>query len=357
MKKIIAILITSVLFSTSCSASETPVKLKPCAKTQLGKIKNGFECKPIGKLYRWVKTQEATSTQKPNNVVTPEPTIAPTTVNIPKQKVDISGINVNFIISDNAKKRNYSMYTEALNNAIEFWYPVFNKSNINVILFTENDPEWIDQKQKELMKNSFYRPEIDLQSYRLKQYGCNIGGFYLPNIILACVPENQRNNLEAYMLLPHEYVHLVGMTSFQLSDFPLGSLGRMRPCWVEEGMATFYGMKSASEVDKNFDANKKDVIDRMIKFRISTNTKSYESIIGVMKDLEQNMITCNKVQDAYFFGSVAFEKLYNEYGHDKILNFNKLFFKGVNWKVAFSDTFGLNVETFYDRLALDIIKY
>lgn len=69
MKKIIAILIASILFAPSCSAAETEVKLKPCSKSQLNKTKNGLECRLVNKLYRWYPVKQ--------NVVIPSP--VPTT--------------------------------------------------------------------------------------------------------------------------------------------------------------------------------------------------------------------------------------------------------------------------------------
>lgn len=341
MKKIIILILLTVLNINTSYAAEKITIVKPCSKSSLGKIKNGLECKSINKLYRWVRVEEI---KDPLPIVdVPKPI---------KNTIDISGISVNYIISDNASKRNYQQYLAALNGSIEFWYPVFNKSNINVILFTEHDGAWVDQKQRQLMGNFKYGPN-DSQSLRLKQHGCHIGGFYLPNIILACINDQETNNLGKYMLLPHEYVHLVGMTSFQISNFPLGSDGRMRPCWVEEGMATFYGMKSASLVDKNFEKNKKDF---WLYRNITADLKSKQSIISTMVDLEKDMRTCNKVQDAYYLGSISFEKLYNDYGHEKILNFNKLFYSGINWKTAFSQTFNMDVNDFYDIIANEIVK-
>lgn len=354
IKKFFVVLVSFIFLTTSCSTSiaqddlsSYTITKKPCPRSKVNTVVNDKLCIKNGKVYRW-----ATKNVK----VEPE-IIKPTTITAPdnKQKVDISGISINYIISDNALNRDYKLYLSALEHAIEFWYPVFNKSEINVVLFTENDSVWIDETQRRLMKNFFYNPEIDFQSYRLKQYGCNIGGFYLPNIILACVRESQYNNLEASMIIAHEYVHLVGMTSMQLSNFPLGSLGRLRPCWVEEGMAVFYGMKSSSTVDKNFASNKERFLSSLSS-RITTDLRSEQSILKTMQELEENMTSCKKVQDAYFLGSSAFEILYNKYGHDKVIEFNKMFFMGVEWKSAFYKAFGISVNDFYKNLAQEVVK-
>lgn len=323
----------------------------PCSVKKLNKVKGDLVCVKVDKFYRWVKIEKpitsSVNDQDQKNNIDPIKTV-PT-----KQDIDISGISIKYFISENAKLRDYNKYTASLNDAIIDWYPVFNKGTVNIVLFTENDSEWIDKTQTELMGNWLKLPSIELQSYRLKQYGCNIGGFYLPNIIVLCVKDNDVYDPHAYMVISHEYAHLVGMTSFQISNFPLGSPGRLRPCWIEEGIGTFYGLKSASLTNSNFINDSANFINRI---QITADLKSTTSIINTMYDLEQNMKTCNKVQDAYFLGSAAFSILYNEYGHDKILEFNKMFFSGVNWKSAFYNTFKLNVDDFYDKLAKKVVK-
>ena len=355
MRKLFVLLTSVILISTSCSSStaqdnveQYTITKKPCPRSKVNQEQGNKICIKTGKVYRWANKIKTT----PVVEITPE--TKNSSDDKTQEKVDTSGISLNFIISENALKRNYERYLSALNNSVEFWYPVFNKSTVNVILFTEQDSAWIDETQKKLMGNFFYRPEYDFQSYRLKQYGCNIGGFYLPNIILACVNESY-STLEASMIMAHEYVHLVGMTSLQLSNYPLGSMGRMRPCWVEEGMAVFYGMKSASTVDKDFEINKEKFL-KGLSFRITSNLKSQQSITSTMSELEKDMTSCNKVKDAYFLGSKAVEKLYNEHGHTNVLEFNKLFYKGVPWKTAFYNTFKISVNEFYDKLAIDIVK-
>ena len=90
-------------------------------------------------------------------------------------------------------------------------------------------------------------PSSQLQSNRLKESGCNIGGFYLPNLIVFCVKDDKqissRENLKlaAYSAFPHEYTHFVGMTSPEINNLGIDSIGRLSACWFWEGSATFYG--------------------------------------------------------------------------------------------------------------------
>ena len=68
-------------------------------------------------------------------------------------------LKTNLYISENAQKRNYKIFLESLDLGIKFWYPVFNSNEVNVILFTENDSEWIDKKQIDLMGSYLNNPQ------------------------------------------------------------------------------------------------------------------------------------------------------------------------------------------------------
>lgn len=265
---------------------------------------------------------------------------------------DYSTLRITFHISDEAKKRPIQTYLDSVALGARLWYQDFNNADVNIILFTEKDGEWIDQKQSQLMGNWLLLPG-QLQSNRMKTYGCHVGGFYFPNIVLGCVnPEMHSDDLfAASMMFVHEFAHLSGFTSKQLSSTPIGDKSRFRPAWVEEGGGTFFGNFGAYVLDPTFAADRENFYDLM---QTTVNRKSREDVIAMYKTLESTNYGDKTVQDAYFLGSIGFEYLAKEYGVQKIFDANRLFFKGNTWAYAFQTTYGISLDTFYSKMA-DIV--
>jgi hypothetical protein len=265
-----------------------------------------------------------------------------------------STVKINWHISENAAKRSHQKYLKSVEYAARLWEPFFNNSEINVVLFTDADSEWIDKKQTELMGKYLINPKFQLQSNRLAQMSCNIAGFYLPNIILACAKnDTDRSSVySASFALAHEYTHLVGMTSKILTEAQIGDSNRLTPCWVNEGFAQFIGMFGASHIDPNFRENRNSFFTSI---RSTVDRSSQDSVINTFREMEsvddKSGEYCSKVQDAYFLGAIAFEKLTMEYGFIKVVEVQKQFYTGKKWADAFKLAFGLSTDEFYIQMA------
>ena len=264
---------------------------------------------------------------------------------------------INYFISENSKLRATQKYVESLNIAVRLFYPYFNKNEINVVFFTEADAKWIDQKQTELMGTWLINPLDQLQSYRLARFGCNIGGMYLPNNFVICT-KNDTDRSAIYsssFVSAHEYTHIAIMTSQQLTNSSIGDSRRLAPCWVHEGFAQFVGMFAASHIDPQF---KEDRNQFFTNIQSTVNRTSRESVISTYIDLEKSNESggeyCSKIQDAYFLGSIAFEKLAKDFGFEQVMESYRLFLSGLDWKAAFKKTYGYTTLDFYEKMA-DIV--
>ena len=269
-------------------------------------------------------------------------------------------IKINYFISDNAKLRNHQKYIESLKLASRLFYKYFNNTEVNVVFFTEADSEWIDKKQTELMGDWLKNPTQQLQSYRLSRIGCNIGGMYLPNNFVICVKnDTDRSSIYSASFMPaHEYAHIAGMISPILSTFPVGDSRRLAPCWVHEGFAQFVGMFAASHIDTNFKENRNKFFTNI---QSTVYRSSRTSVISTFQEMETYGESggeyCAKIQDAYFMGAIAFEKLSMDYGFEKVMEAYKTFYAGVTWGEAFKITFGYSTSEFYEKMADIITTY
>lgn len=363
MKKVLTFIVISIFSFLNISYIANAGQSIACSKNKIGQIVGTKVCSKVGSVYRLVDNTPPKNnvkqpiTSSPNNILPKQPnkTIKSLNYQVAYSKLDIknnnANINISLYISDAAKQRNYNDYLDALNLAINQWQPYLSNSDISVILFTENDSFWVDNTQTRLMGSFLSNPNAQLQSNRIKKYGCSLAGFYLPNIILACV---QNNNLaSSSTALAHEYTHLVGMTSKQISSFNLGDSRRLKPCWIEEGLATFYGFYTESKLDPEFENNRSNFLNSLSS---NMNINLKETTINTFHDTEQNMDTCTKVEEAYFLGSIAFEQLTYQYGIEKVLQFNYLFYSGLDWKITFNQIFGLTTESFYDTISTIVVS-
>lgn len=418
MKKLVVLfftLISLVLPTTNAVASEKAGK--SCSKHNATSTYNGkrFTCIKSGKKLVWNKgvlitlaTAVVASTPilvspdpapTPTPVVSIEPTPTPTPgstkVSEPltaHEKVlnhlKVSNTNrpeILTYISDNAKQRNYKLYLTGIEETASLWQPLLKTSKFSVIIFTEKDSQWVDDIQTKLMGPFLNNPREQLQSYRLKDAGCNIYGFYLPGVLVFCVKDdtglqNPGAKFSALHAIGHEYFHLVGMTSPE-AGLPVGHKNRLRACWIEEGGATFWGISMAhtsseytelgriefiKQITTNIDYRNKN---RHGTFIDKIQNSSVDEFVSMMKGIDVNLDHCINdplgIPTSYFLGMIATEYLVYNFDVESVISFNKDILGNLDWKFSFNKHFNMTTDDFYvklfpymkDRIAeFDIIK-
>ena len=74
------------------------------------------------------------------------------------------------------------------------WSQFVKPEKLNIVLHTELDGAWADQKQIDFTGE--WLQTDALPSKRLQKYGCNIGGMYLPGLLLFCVKATQSRQIQ-----------------------------------------------------------------------------------------------------------------------------------------------------------------
>ena len=282
-------------------------------------------------------------------------------------------IDKTLLLSPTVESRPYKLYIQGLDEVVSSLASIYKSPKFTVVLFTELDSEWIDQTQTRLMGNYLNNPKEQLQSNRLRESGCNIGGFYLPNIILFCVKDQDALNKSissahsAAHAFPHEYFHLSGFISTDFTNIPvLGTDStanrRFKSCWIDEGFATFYGFAygaSLSDVDGkgrlamlneltySYDLRRKQNIGTIRKLLLQNDPKT---VTALYKEVEGTLENCPDTQNAYFLGELAAEALVASFGAGSLNDFQIEFGKTGDWKAAFEKIFGIKVDDFYIKL-------
>ena len=276
-------------------------------------------------------------------------------------------------LSPTVESRPYKLYLTGFDEVIQSLYAIYKKPKFSIVLFTEQDSVWIDQTQTRLMGSYLNNPTQQLQSYRLKESGCNIGGFYLPNIVLFCVKDDkdlsklQTSKYSAAHAFPHEYFHLSGFISADYTSIPiLGTQAsanrRFKACWIDEGFATFYGFAYGGSQNDPDGKSRLAFLNELTfsyDFRRNQNTGTIRKlllqndpkvVINLYKEVENTLENCPDTQNAYFLGELAAEALVASFGPKSLNDFQIEFGSSGDWKVAFEKTFGLKVDDFYVKL-------
>lgn len=269
-------------------------------------------------------------------------------------------------ISDEASKREYLSYLVGLERISTLWSELVTPGELNVVLFTEKDSDWVDKKQIELTGE--WKMDNELQSSRLKKYGCNIGGMYLPGVLFFCVKDRVESpGVPEYFpqahLYAHEYTHYMEMKVRNWMGYVKGtSIGKRNTCWNEEGFATFYGFavgsnpfgvdgkdrrKFVSELLWNYDDRRNQphgTLEAQIRLGKVQETKRLFAM------LENTPWPCDETQNAYALGSLAAEALVAIKGHEGMVKFYRASARTGDWRVSFQEAFGISVDTFYEKL-------
>lgn len=267
-------------------------------------------------------------------------------------------------ISESAKLRDYKTSLTGMNRIVTLWSDLIPNSELPIVLFTEEDGNWVDQKQTEL--TGIWLRDNEMQSQRIKKYGCNIGGMYLPGVLFLCVKSDTREGNISYgnsHTFAHEYTHFMELNVKNWAGAASGTaVGKRNSCWIEEGFATFYGFavgaspadptgserrKFLSQLLFNFDDNRKNPHGTL---KAELERGDPQVVKSLMAMLENTPWPCEETQNAYALGSLAAEALVASFGQEKMVEFYLSSASTGDWRKSFQITFGLSVDSFYEKL-------
>mgnify|MGYP003339635769 FL=1 len=269
-------------------------------------------------------------------------------------------------VGPNMGTRSTKIQLAGIERISTLWSTFVKPDKLNVVLFSDQDLSWADQKQTEFTGE--WLQQDALPSKRFLKYGCNQAGMYLPGLLLFCVKnyEIQANSAEYYAELhkfSHEYTHFMEMNYKDWMAHAKGKgIGTRNPCWIEEGFATFYGFAVGSNpsypdgklrreftrnLTFNYDRNHTNPDGTLAAQIALGNVAETKRLFGM---LENTPWPCDETENAYSLGSIAAEALVAVKGQEGMNNFYKASARTGDWRASFQEAFGLSVESFYEKL-------
>ena len=241
-----------------------------------------------------------------------------------------------------------------LQDSLKFWSSFYERKII-VILYTGEDASWASAQ----LRAAGYQ-----NSSLLKRLGpdgaCMQSLAYssATNDYFAHCIRPSSSGIRESIIAAHEYAHLPLLSRYNKQGIRTAAAN---PVWANEGGAEFLAMGLTSEsggvgatyfykVHWNMlgraevapSAGLKDTI----KSKLATITS--EEVVAMMQDMETRPALSS--QSPYATGKWATELLVAVYGVDAYLAYLDALSPQVLWKTAFENTFGVSVDTFYEKL-------
>jgi hypothetical protein len=267
-----------------------------------------------------------------------------------------SNVAINYVISDNVPATSANRERALIADATRLWSDTFTKS-FTVVLFSEKDAEWADQKLAELggdlpggVSGYLSRPGATDQ--------CILGFASIDKkgdpIYYNCLHSSGRRYSVADHTAIHEHFHMVQNSIYKQNT--------LMPLWVNEGAPTFFGFALGfGRGDRNgrfaerffltspaFDPNETGSLDASRFARFAT-TATDQEIVDVYLKLEGDPANRDGYNQ-YGLGAIAAQALVAVSGVDAYLEFLRKT-QTRDWKVAFSEAYGLSTQQFYQSLA------
>ena len=254
----------------------------------------------------------------------------------------------------NVTRAESALQLARLQDSLKFWSAYYDHKII-VILYTGKDADWAAEQ----LKTAGYDNSSLLQ--RLGPDGeCMVSLAYTSpaNDYFAHCIRPSSSGVRESIVAAHEYAHLPLLSRYNKQGIRTAAAN---PVWANEGGAEFFAMALTEEsggVGANYFykvhwnmLGRSEVAPNAgftdtIKSRMATITS--EETVAMMQDMETRQALSS--QSPYATGKWATELLVAVYGVDAYLAYLDALSPQVLWRDSFENTFGVSVETFYEKL-------
>ena len=357
--KTILLSLTLMVSASTAIAAPPPKAGSPCSKVGLSKNYQDkkFICIKSGKKLVWDKGTKipAKNSAQANPTETIDPWIRASR-DIVEQLKNSKSVNVNldFSISNDAHPLFVDHAKDTILKSAQFWGNTYLPSKTIPVAIAA--PKSLDSVTTHLGKYSYSIPDWrlnQLKNLREDDMQLDVDANPSSDSVVYFVVGNSTSWLTANMaktMITHEYVHAVQVGILKTRN-------GLIPCWSNEGSAIFYGNSIVAATDSSLEylALRNNWL-KQLNFKSVLTGKSDSELLELLKRSENDFQVCAApLRLGYSAGSLMTELLVAEHGHKKFVNW-WLQSKDKNWKVAFKEVFGLDVDDFYSKTAIPYLQ-
>ena len=263
-------------------------------------------------------------------------------------------VNVEFVIGPNVSEAEVALEKELVSEAVKIFSEWYLPESFTVVMFSEKDGEWADQKLDEYGGSYFSTISQEIENWVSNSGTC---GFAFATktkegapIYFGCTDSFREREWINRQTPPHEYFHLV---QYQYGEYPQ---------WLLEGSAAFFGaavgyydispdgLRSKEffrGTSGNFDPENEGPDYNRFVNHLRTLTES--DSLKMFGDLETFDWQNGDRLSHYALGGLATEVLVGVWGIDKYMEM-VVGTKEDSWTSSFQSTYGLTPDEFYAKL-------
>ena len=254
----------------------------------------------------------------------------------------------------NVTQEESDLQVARLENSLRFWSQAYQGTAI-VIFYTGADADWAAAQLTEAGYDNaqlLQKKNPDGECMGSLSYSSSSNDYFA-----HCIRPSSSSVRES-AVAAHEYAHLPISRAYGAQGIRTPSAN---PVWANEGGAEFFGMALTPEsggVASNYfyevhwnmlrseKVSPDEGLDKTIKSQLAT--MSSQEVVKMMRDMEIRSALSG--QSMYATGKWATELLVAVFGVGVYLDYLESISAQVLWREAFETHFGVDVETFYEKL-------
>lgn len=341
-----------------------------CSKIKVVTIQSGYKytCIKSGKKLVWSKGVKVSGSTVPSPVSTKPLSLEDLDVNqvYLKSRAEVakyvslgetSGTKINYEIGSNVESWRVDIAKNEINSTTKLWSQYFRPTNATIIWYSSKDIEWAKDKYISSGGNILWAVGFNscTERYCGNASASSIGEKLIIEQGLAFQDQGLWNRSSA----AHEFTHL--------AQYKLISPSNVNSVlwWTIEGGAQFYGeaigfspfdskKSTRSGLHSQYARDADPYIASLFSggsLKSLLKSNSPEISKRLMRSIESYTQSQGAVGLNYLLGSYATEVLVSIYGHEKMVNFYKLFSTNSDSESNFKNSFGISLDEFYVKLA------
>jgi hypothetical protein len=250
---------------------------------------------------------------------------------------------INFINSPNAIKQNAQDFRDAYQGAMTYWSSfAVSDAPIKWLVVTEKDKDWWLNTMKPLA-DSNWNPgwwgsnHCDQASTTI----CGAGDTGIDGAPLFTGFVGTRSTWSGQNTVNalHEATHVY-------QKIQLGSYMNSMPCWYAEGQATLFGI-ALGRLAQPMGLSRAREFEELARQIPESTTWDASGWRTALKTYESFGGECQSTHFGYAVGYLVNEKLMDQFGHPKVLEWERLSARSQDWRTSFNKVFGQSVDDWY----------
>lgn len=266
-----------------------------------------------------------------------------------------SNLKIELAIAKDSNKLFVELLPTTIMKNAQFWSNFYDpKVVLPAAIALPGDSDWLNEQ---FAKHSYSLPRWrydqikDQNNKRMMIFDADENPTTNSVLYFVIAKDNSQQPAWVKSTIAHEYVHVIQIVL-------TGARNGRIPCWSTEGSAVFYGNALTANPLENSEVEYGELRKNWLEIfnlKKALSGKSETELLDLLRKSESDFRVCAEpMYLGYGAGSIMTEILIAEHGHEKFVQW-WIKSKDNDWRKAFVDLFGMEVDSFYSNVAIPYI--